>query len=63
MPYKEGQPKEEAVIELGVGNHILVKWGNTSFNFRPEGDLVVDNEDAGTLFAGGELDLVQALAG
>ena len=63
MPYKEGQPKEEAVIQLGTGNHILVHWFNTYFNFFPEGGLIITNEDAKVLFEGDELGLIEALQG
>ena len=62
MAYKKGQPKKEAVINLGTGNHIVVRWLNTYFEFPPEGHLIVSNEDAHIIFEGGELELVEALS-
>ena len=38
------------------GDTITVKWLNTTFCFRPDGDLQIEN-DYGLLFAGGELEL------
>ncbi len=60
MPYEKGQPKEETSIVIGVGNHILVRWLNTFFDFPPEGGIEIFTETEG-IFSGGELDLWQKL--
>ena len=61
MPYEKGQPEEEAVLQLGTGNHILVRWLNTYFSFNPEGDLTISDTDSDILFEGDELELLARL--
>ena len=61
MPYEKGQPEEEAVLQLGTGNHILVRWLNTYFSFNPEGDLTISDLDSCILFEGDELELLARL--
>ena len=59
MAYKAGEPKEEATIEIGVGNHILVHWLNTCFEFPPEGGINISHScpPCHNIFRGNELTL------